>query len=139
MVVAVAAGEAEGAAGRVTSRRPTPRPTSRPTRAHLLRHFARNAGYGALVIVGSMVIGSAGFHLVARQSWIDAWLNAAMLLGGMGPVGDLSAGGDAGKFFASIFALYAGLVFLLTAGLLLTPVFHHVLHRFHWENDNRSD
>jgi hypothetical protein len=55
-----------------------------------------------------------------------------MLLGGMGPVGEFH--GTGGKLFASIFALYSGLVFLIVAGLLLAPVFHRVLHRFHWES-----
>ena len=56
---------------------------------------------------------------------------ACMLLGGMGPMGELH--GDAAKLFAALFALYSGLVFLAVTGLALTPVFHHVLHRFHWE------
>jgi hypothetical protein len=61
--------------------------------------------------------------------WIDALLNSAMLLGGMGPVGDLGPTG--GKLFATFFALYSGLVFLIVAGLLFMPVFHRILHRFH--------
>ena len=65
---------------------------------------------------------------------VDAFLNSAMLLGGMGPVGpDLRT--DAGKLFAGIFALYAGLVFIATAALTLGPVVHRVLHRFHLDRD----
>ena len=98
----------------------------------------RHAGYcGALVAV-SLVVGTAGFVAFAAQPPIDAFLNAAMLLGGMGPVGDLSRASAAGKLFAAGFALYAGLVFLIVAGFLLTPVFHRVLHRFHWDGQHGS-
>lgn len=113
-----------------------PRPAKVRMRAHVVQTFKRNAGWGAMTIGGSMVIGTVGFHLLAKQEWIDAWLNAAMLLGGMGPVGELG-GGNAGKLFASFFALYAGLVFLLIAALLLQPVFHHVLHKYHLESDDK--
>ncbi len=97
--------------------------------ARLLRH----AGYGAAVVAISLAGGTIGFVTFASQQPVDALLNAAMLLGGMGPVGDFSRVSTGGKLFAAGFALYAGLVFLLLAGLLLTPVFHRVLHRFHWE------
>jgi hypothetical protein len=94
-----------------------------------LRRLARQ-GLSALMLVAvSLAIGTVGFHLFSRQLWIDALLNSAMLLGGMGPVGDLGPTG--GKLFATFFALYAGLVFLIVAGLLFMPVFHRVLHLFH--------
>ncbi|HET6373866.1 MAG TPA: hypothetical protein VFG76_11185 [Candidatus Polarisedimenticolia bacterium] len=99
------------------------------------RAFAKrllNHGIWALLLaVGSLALGTLGFHFISRQPWIDAFLNASMLLGGMGPVGDL--GPSAGKLFASIYALYAGLVFLVVAGILFAPVFHRVLHHFHLE------
>jgi hypothetical protein len=95
----------------------------------LLRH----AGYGVALMAASLGAGTAGFHALAEQAPIDALLNAAMLLGGMGPVGDLARVGTGGKLFAAAYALYAGLVFLIVAGLLVTPVLHRVLHRFHWE------
>jgi hypothetical protein len=100
--------------------------------------LAQHAGYGAVVVAFSLAVGTAGFVVLAEQRPIDAFLNAAMLLGGMGPVGDLSRASPVGKLFAAAFALYAGLVFLLVAGLLLTPTFHRVLHRFHWERE-RAD
>jgi hypothetical protein len=77
------------------------------------------------------MLGMGGYHWIARFSWIDAFLNTCMLLGGMGPVGDLP--NNAAKLFAGFFALYSGLVFLAVTALLLTPVIHRVLHRFHWE------
>jgi hypothetical protein len=92
----------------------------------------RDQGQWASLLIGASLIGGAlGFHLFSGLPWVDALLNACMLLGGMGPVGDL--GGTSGKLFAAGYALYAGLVFLLVAGLLVTPVFHRVLHKFHLE------
>ena len=103
------------------------------SRQHFVQRLARHGGY-ALAIVGvSLVVGAGGYHWLAHFSWVDSVLNAAMLLGGMGPVGDLPE--DAAKLFAAGFALYSGLVFLVVAGLVLGPVFHRVLHRFHWEAD----
>ena len=96
-----------------------------------MRRILRQGGYAAVLVGGSVLLGMAGYHWIAGYAWIDAFLNACMLLGGMGPMGDLH--GDAAKLFAGLFALYSGLVFLVVTGLALTPVFHHVLHRFHWE------
>lgn len=91
----------------------------------------RHGGYAALLVVMSVAIGMTGYHGLAGRPWVDAFLDTSMLLGGMGPVSTLP--NNAAKIFAGLFALYAGLVFLLTAALLLTPVFHRVLHHFHWE------
>ena len=89
-------------------------------------------GWYALQLIGaSLVIGMMGYHWLARESWVDAFVDTSMLLGGMGPVGVLP--NSAAKIFAGLFALYAGLVFLAVSILLLTPVFHRVLHKFHWE------
>jgi hypothetical protein len=74
----------------------------------------------------------AGYHCIAGQSWVDAFLNACMLLGGMGEVGDLQ--GNGAKIFAGLFALYSGLVVLVVAAVMLSPVFHRLIHRFHWED-----
>jgi hypothetical protein len=99
------------------------------SRPAFLRRLARQGLSALMLVVVSMGFGTVGFHIFSDQLWIDALLNSAMLLGGMGPVGDL--GGTGGKLFAGFFALYAGLVFLIVAGLLFMPVFHRVLHRFH--------
>lgn len=84
-----------------------------------------------LLIATSLFAGMLGYHLLERVSWIDAFLNAAMLLGGMGPV-TLPAT-FAGKLFAGLYALYCGLVVLLVAGIILAPVAHRVLHKFHMD------
>lgn len=100
--------------------------------ARLLRHF----GVATLLIVLSLGAGMLGYVHYERLAWRDAFLNAAMLLGGMGPVDAPRT--DAGKIFAGLYALYAGLVFLIVAGVLLAPVVHRVLHRFHWESREQS-
>ena len=90
-------------------------------------HLAAAAG----LVGGSLVVGTVGYMLTEHFAPIDAFLNAAMLLGGMGPVDAPKT--FAGKLFAGIFALYAGLLFIVCAALVLTPVLHRVLHRFHVE------
>lgn len=93
----------------------------------LLLHLAM-----VLVLLAvSLLIGIAGYTCFERLSFLDALLNSTMLLGGMGPVNAPVT--PAGKVFASLYALYSGLVFIVTAVLLLTPVVHRLLHRFHWD------
>jgi hypothetical protein len=109
----------------------------RPANRRLfMRRMARQARSAGQVILASLVIGMAGYHWLADQSWVDAFLNAAMLLGGMGPVGELHT--TSAKIFAGVYALYAGIVFLVLAAMLLGPVFHRVLHHFHWEADQEA-
>ncbi len=81
--------------------------------------------------MGSLALGIWGYAHYEGLPWRDGFLNSAMLLGGMGPVNAPQT--DGGKLFAGIYALFAGLVFIVTAGLLLAPVVHRVLHTFHWE------
>ncbi len=103
----------------------------------LQRFLRRLAGHFAVVCalaVFSLLGGMVGYHALEGLGWLDSFLNAAMLLGGMGPVGN-GPQTAAGKLFAGLYALYSGMVFLVAAGLLLAPVFHRVLHRFHWEAD----
>ena len=80
-----------------------------------------------------MLTGMAGYAYFESLGWRDAFLNAAMLLGGMGPVEAPQT--PNGKIFAGLYALYSGLVFLVVAGLLFVPVLHRLLHRFDWESD----
>ena len=99
------------------------------------RRFARRLATHGLILVAlvafSLVLGIAGYVAFEGLSVLDGFLNAAMLLGGMGPV-DLPHTA-AGKLFAGCYALYAGLVFLVAMGLVLAPVVHRVLHKFHWD------
>ena len=110
--------------------RPLPTPQFR-------RRLARHGGYAIGMVAVSLLGGTVGFHVLAGQAPIDAFLNAAMLLGGMGPVGEIRS--SPGKLFAAIFALYAGLVFLATGAVLFAPIFHRFLHRFHFEEAKRRD
>ena len=101
--------------------------------------LVRMARHGALALVLtllSLALGMAGYMYFENLPWRDAFLNSAMLLGGMGPVDAPKTAG--GKIFAGLYALYAGLVFLIVAGVLLVPVLHRVLHRFHWEGKDRQ-
>ena len=100
-----------------------------------LRLFLRRmVRHGAIVLefaLVSIAVGIAGFHFLADQPWIDAFLNTAMLLGGMGPVGEIQS--TTGKLFAGVFALYAGLAFIAAFAVLSAPVLHRLIHRFHVE------
>ena len=78
----------------------------------------------------------AGYHLLEGLSWVDAFLNAAMLMGGMGPVNALQT--DAGKMFAGCYALFSGLAFITSIGVVFAPVFHRFLHKFHLEEAKRE-
>jgi len=95
----------------------------------------RHAAAGLALIAGSVILGMIGYHHFAREAWIDAFVNATMLLGGMGQVGDVIT--TSGKVFSGLYSLYSGMVFLVLIGTMLTPVFHRVLHRFHWDTEQR--
>ena len=96
-----------------------------------MRRMFLHAGASTILLLLSLVLGMTGYMHFEHLAWRDAFLNAAMLLGGMGPVD--APRSDAGKVFAGLYALYAGLVFLIVAGLIVAPVGHRVLHKFHWD------
>lgn len=97
-----------------------------------LWRLARHASLALLVAAAALFIGVAGYRVTERLPLIDALLNAAMILGGMGPVNELHT--SAGKLFAAGYALFSGLVFMIVAGILFTPILHRFLHRFHLES-----
>ena len=105
-------------------------------RAKFMLRMAAHAAAALALILGSLAVGMAGYEHFESLAWRDAFLNAAMLLGGMGPVEAPRT--DGGKMFAGIYALYAGLVFLFVAGILFAPLVHRLLHRFHWERDGST-
>jgi len=96
----------------------------------MLRYSLMTTG----IILFSLGIGILGYHYLESLSWIDSLLNASMILGGMGPVNELQT--DAGKIFASFYALYSGIILLASVGILVTPIFHRFMHRFHLELDD---
>jgi hypothetical protein len=93
----------------------------------ILKYGAVSFGLAAV----SLLIGICGYRQLEGMSWLDAFVNAAMILGGMGPVNVLQT--SSGKLFASFYALYSGMIFLVVAGVLFAPIFHRVLHHFHLE------
>lgn len=93
------------------------------------RRLMLNGLIGLLLLLFSLIIGMLGYHFLEGLSWLDSLLNASMILGGMGPVDELKT--DAGKLFASFYALFSGVVLLASVGILITPIFHRFLHHFH--------
>ena len=104
-------------------------------RKKFLRRVARHGGIAVAALIVSLVLGTIGFHWLAPEPWLDAFLNASMLLSGMGPVGEFPK--PAGKLFASLYALYAGIMFLGASALLLAPIVHRLLHKFHLEETRK--
>jgi hypothetical protein len=102
------------------------------SRVRFLWRLSIHAAGAAGLLLGSIFIGMAGYSYFENLAWRDAFLNSAMLLGGMGPVDAPKT--DSGKIFAGLYALYAGLVFIVVAGLVFAPVLHRLLHKFHWDD-----
>jgi hypothetical protein len=102
-------------------------------RPAFLRRLARHSVVALGLVIGSLLLGMVGYHAFESLSWLDAFVNAAMLLGGMGPVTELRT--PAGKLFAGLYALYSGLVFLVIVGVIFAPIIHRFLHRFQAEHD----
>ena len=98
-----------------------------------LQRLALHAAVSSLIAALSLLAGMAGYMYFENMAWRDAFLNAAMLLGGMGPVNAPQTNG--GKLFAGCYALYAGLVFLVAVAIMLAPLLHRLLHTYHWEED----
>lgn len=88
-----------------------------------------------LILAISLLIGILGFHYINQSSWIDSIHNACMLLGGMGPVIDMT--NNTAKLFSSGYALFCGVVFITNIGVLLAPVIHRLLHRLHMDDDSK--
>ena len=95
------------------------------------RRLLRHGGIGLGMIGGALGIGVLGYHYAEGLGWLDALLNASMILSGMGPAAELKT--DAGKWFASFYALFSGIAFITSVGVLLAPVIHRFLHKFHLE------
>jgi len=103
------------------------------TRRLFIRRLVFHLAVLVLLMLVSLAIGMAGYGYYEKLGWREAFLNAAMLLGGMGPVDAPRT--DHGKVFEGLYALYAGLVFMVASGLMAAPFLHRLLHKFHWEQD----
>jgi hypothetical protein len=104
-------------------------------RALFIRRIVYHVLLALTVIAISLAIGVVGYRFLAGLSWIDALMNAAMILGGMGPVNELSS--VSGKLFASFYALYAGVAFLAIAAVLIAPFAHRLLHILNLDDNDR--
>jgi len=98
-------------------------------RAAFLKRLARHGGLAGLFIAVSLLIGMVGYRAFAGLTWVDCFLNASMILTGMGPVSPMAT--PAAKVFAGCYALFSGLAFLSSAGILFAPIVHRAMHRFH--------
>ena len=101
-----------------------------PTHVFLTR-LARHILLGIIIIMLSLGIGMWGYHHYESMNWVDAYVNASMILSGMGPVSTLQT--DAGKLFAGSYALFSGIIFLVVIAVIFAPVYHRFLHKFHVE------
>jgi hypothetical protein len=100
-------------------------------RPAFLRRLARHALLALAMIAGSLLVGTLGYRFLGGLGWVDAIENAAMILGGMGPIAELHT--DAAKLFAAAYAMFAGVIFLVVIAVLMVPLIHRFLHRFHLE------
>lgn len=94
-------------------------------------------GFAMVIALIALAIGVVGYHYIAEMDWVDSILNASMILGGMGPMGELKS--DAAKLFASAYALFSGLVFISVMGIVLAPAAHRALHVFHLDDDDSKN
>lgn len=101
-------------------------------RRAFLRRMLQHLALAIAMLAFSLLLGMVGYRMFEQLSWVDAFLNSAMLLGGMGPVDAPQT--EAGKLFAGWYALYAGLVFIATATVMVSPIMHRVLHKLHWDD-----
>jgi hypothetical protein len=101
-------------------------------RAVFLNRLVKALLLAAALISVSLAVGVAGYHWIAELTWVDAFLNASMILGGMGPVDSLRS--PASKVFAACYALFSGLVLVGATGLVLGPILHRMLHKFHLDD-----
>lgn len=105
------------------------RPDELAPRSIFIKRILGALGIALALILFSLGIGIAGYHFIAGFDLVDSLLEASMILGGMGPVNELH--GDGAKLFASIYALYSGLVVIALMGIMLSPVAHRIMHKFH--------
>ena len=99
--------------------------------------IARSAFAGLALVAPSLALGMVGYHLLEKRTWLDAFLDAAMLMGGMGPVSVPTT--EAGKVFAGTYAIFCGLVVILVAGVMMSPIIHRAMHRVHLKEEDGDE
>jgi hypothetical protein len=105
-------------------------------RREFAKRLARNFAASSALVGVSLLAGMAGYRYFEGMSWLDAFANASMILSGMGPLAPVQTAG--GKVFAGLYALYSGLALIVATGILLSPVIHRMLHRFHVEEGGKG-
>ncbi len=105
-------------------------------RSKFLKRVLKYALISLSLIIVSLLVGMTGYRMFEGFSWVDSFLNAAMLMGGMGPANTLRT--DNGKIFAGIYALYCGMVLIIAVGIFAAPIIHRFLHRFHLDAEEKS-
>jgi hypothetical protein len=105
-------------------------------RRKFYHRLARSVVLGGSLAFGALIIGMVGYHVFEHLNWIDAFANASMILSGMGPLAELKT--SAGKIFAGCYALFSGVAFLTSIGVVFTPIFHRFVHKFHLESERDS-
>ena len=100
------------------------------------QRLARNAAIGVAVIIGALGVGMIGYHSLEKLSWVDAFVDASMILSGMGQVSTLQT--DGGKIFAGCYALFSGIAMITIMGIIFAPVVHRFLHKFHLQDEDRG-
>ena len=104
----------------------------------LFRRRLLTAGsFSIIIFIISLTIGVGGYHVLADLPWVDSFLNASMILGGMGPVDTLTT--KAAKIFAGCYALFSGVAFISGMAIFLAPILHRFLHRFHLDEKNSKE
>ena len=98
------------------------------------KRLSKNFLWASLILSLSLLVGVLGYHWLGHIGWVDSFLNASMILTGMGPI-DGKELSNAAKFFASFYALYSGVAFLSTIAVFFAPVVHRFMHRFHLQDD----
>ena len=109
------------------------------SRKEFIARQIKYLGFSTIILGFSIGIGTAGYHIYGKLTWIDSFLNASMILTGMGPVDHIDM--NSGKLFAAFYALFSGVAFLTFVGVLFAPIYHRFLHRFHLnlDDDNKPD
>lgn len=107
------------------------------TPANIYMHLTRNALISGLFIAGGLFAGMLGYHVFEGMSWVDSFLNASMILSGMGPANTLAT--TAGKVFSGCYALFSGLAFIAIIVMILSPFIHHFFRKIHLETEKDND
>lgn len=108
------------------------------SRREFISRQIRYAGFSFVILIFSIGTGTAGYHIFGELSWIDAFLNASMILTGMGPVDHIDT--NEGKLFSAFYALFSGISFLTFVAVLFAPIYHRFMHKLHLNiDDNETD